>query len=160
MAYIAWMTNDARLREELCEYLPALESYSRASYIGIVMAHTESKVEQEYVLQSFGDRSTDIRDEAYKVLSEMSLSPEQYQSIEELLRFKYSEMRINAINLLMKQPKEQLTGSIRRLLSNKNAERRLAGLDMMKTIRNVDFLKESYRELLSTVTVGIFSVPS
>lgn len=115
------------------------------------MAHTESKVEQEYVLQSLGDRSTDIRDEAYKVLSEMSLSPEQYQSIEELLRFKYSEMRINAINLLMKQPKEQLTGSIRRLLSNKNAERRLAGLDMMKTIRNVDFLKESYRELLSTV---------
>ena len=133
------------------QYLPALESYSRASYIGIVMAHTESKVEQEYVLQSLGDRSTDIRDEAYKVLSEMSLSPEQYQSIEELLRFKYSEMRINAINLLMKQPKEQLTGSIRRLLSNKNAERRLAGLDMMKTIRNVDFLKESYRELLSTV---------
>ena len=51
----------------------------------------------------------------------------------------------------MKQPKEHLTGSIRRLLSNKNAERRLAGLDMMKTIRNVDFLKESYRELLSTV---------
>ena len=31
MAYIAWMTNDIRLREELCTYLPALESYSRAS---------------------------------------------------------------------------------------------------------------------------------
>ena len=66
----------------------------------------------------------------------MSLSPEQYQSIEELLRFKYSEMRINAINLLMKQPKEQLTGSIRRLLSNKNAERRLAGLAMKKNKQN------------------------
>ena len=41
-------------------------------------------------------------------------------------------MRINAINLLMKQPEAQLAASIRRLLSNKNAERRLAGLDMMK----------------------------
>ena len=51
------------------------------------------------------------RDEAYKVLSEMALSPEQNQKVEELLRFKYSEMRINAINLLMKQPKEQLSGS-------------------------------------------------
>ncbi len=46
------MTNDIRLREELCTYLPALESYNRASYIGIVLARTESKVEQEYVLQS------------------------------------------------------------------------------------------------------------
>ena len=46
MAYIAWMTNDIRLREELCTYLPALESYNRASYIGIVLARTESKVEQ------------------------------------------------------------------------------------------------------------------
>ena len=60
-------------------------------------------------------------------------------------------MRINAINLLMKQPEAQLAASIRRLLSNKNAERRLAGLDMMKSIRNVDFLKDRYQELLSTV---------
>lgn len=28
---------------------------------------------------------------------------------------------------------------------------RLAGLDMMKSIRNVDFLKDSYQKLLSTV---------
>lgn len=60
-------------------------------------------------------------------------------------------MRINAINLLMKQPEAQLAASIRRLLSDKNAERRLAGLDMMKSIRNVDFLKDSYQKLLSTV---------
>ena len=50
-----------------------------------------------------------------------------------------------------KQPEAQLAASIRRLLSNKNAERRLAGLDMMKSIRNVDFLKDRYQELLSTV---------
>ena len=38
----------------------------------------------------------------------------------------------------MKQPKEQLADSIRRLLTDKVAERRLAGLDMMKTIHNVE----------------------
>ena len=81
----------------------------------------------------------------------MTLSPEQNQKVEELLRFKYSEMRINAINLLMKQPKEQLSGSIRRLLTDKVAERRLAGLDMMKTIHNVEFLQDTYQELIPTV---------
>ena len=50
-------------------------------------------------------------------------------------------MRINAINLLMKQPKEQLADSIRRLLTDKVLERRLAGLDMMKTIHNTEFLQ-------------------
>ena len=75
----------------------------------------------------------------------MTLSPEQNQKVEELLRFKYSEMRIHAINLLMKQPKEQLAGSIRRLLTDKVAERRLAGLDMMKTIHNENSCQISIR---------------
>ena len=146
MAYITWMTNDSALKDDLCTCLPSLDTYMRAGYIGVVLNPPTSHLQEEYVLQSLGDRSQDVRDEAYKVLSEMTLAPEQNQKVEELLRFKYSEMRINAINLLMKQPKEQLSGSIRRLLTDKVAERRLAGLDMMKTIRNIEFL-----ELIPTV---------
>ena len=44
----------------------------------------------------------------------MTLSPEQNLKVEELLRFQYSAMRNNAINLLMKQPEAQLAASIRR----------------------------------------------
>ena len=99
----------------------------RAGYIGEVIAPPTCLLQEEFVLQSLGDRSQDEREEAYKALSEMTLSPEQNQKIEELLRFKYSEMRIHAINLLMKQPKEQLADSIRRLLTDKVAARRLAG---------------------------------
>ena len=118
MAYITWMTNDSALKDDLCTCLPSLDTYMRAGYIGVVLNPPTSHLQEEYVLQSLGDRSQDVRDEAYKVLSEMTLAPEQNQKVEELLRFKYSEMRINAINLLMKQPKEQLSGSIRRLLTD------------------------------------------
>lgn len=151
MAYITWMTNDSALKDDLCTSLPSLDTYMRAGYIGVVLNPPTSHLQEEYVLQSLGDRSQDVRDEAYKVLSEMTLSPEQNQKVEELLRFKYSEMRINAINLLMKQPKEQLSGSIRRLLTDKVAERRLAGLDMMKTIHNIEFLQDTYQELIPAV---------
>ena len=151
MAYITWMTNDSALKDDLCTCLPSLDTYMRAGYIGVVLNPPTSHLQEEYVLQSLGDRSQDVRDEAYKVLSEMTLAPEQNQKVEELLRFKYSEMRINAINLLMKQPKEQLSGSIRRLLTDKVAERRLAGLDMMKTIHNIEFLQDTYQELIPTV---------
>ena len=145
------MTNNSALKDDLCSYLPSLDTYMRAGYIGVVLAPPTSLLQEEYVLQSLGDRSQDVREEAYKALSEMTLSPEQNQKVEELLRFKYSEMRIHAINLLMKQPKEQLSGSIRRLLTDKVAERRLAGLDMMKTIHNVEFLQDIYQELIPTV---------
>jgi hypothetical protein len=151
MAYITWMLHDSALRDDLCAYLPTLETYMRAGYIGIVLNPPTSQLQEEYVLQSLGDRSVDVRDEAYKVLSDMTLSPEQNLKVEELLRFKYSEMRINAINLLMKQPKEQLADSIRRLLTDKVLERRLAGLDMMKTIHNTEFLQDIYQELLPVV---------
>ena len=151
MAYITWMTNNSALKDDLCSYLPSLDTYMRAGYIGVVLAPPTSPLQEEYVLQSLGDRSQDVREEAYKALSEMTLSPEQNQKVEELLRFKYSEMRIHAINLLMKQPKEQLADSILRLLTDKVAERRLAGLDMMKTIHNVEFLQDIYQELIPTV---------
>ena len=122
MAYITWMTNNSVLKDDLCSYLPSLDTYMRAGYIGVVLAPPTSPLQEEYVLQSLGDRSQDVREEAYKALSEMTLSPEQNQKVEELLRFKYSEMRIHAINLLMKQPKEQLADSIRRLLTDKVAD--------------------------------------
>ena len=47
----------------------------RAGYIGIVLNPPTSQLQEEYVLQSLGDRSVDVRDEAYKVLSDMTLSP-------------------------------------------------------------------------------------
>ena len=151
MAYITWVTNDSALKDDLCTYLPALDSYLRSGYIGVVLNPPTSPLQEEYVLQSLGDRSSEVRDEAYKVLSGISLTPAQNQKVEELLRFKYSEMRINAISLLMKQPKEQLKESIRRLLTDKITERRLAGLDMMKSIHNEEAMQDVYQELLSTV---------
>lgn len=151
MAYIAWILNSCELKDELCTYLPQLETYTRANYIGAVMKHPTSKIQQDYILQSLGDRSSDVREEAYKVLSEMNLTHEQYLGIEELLRFKYSEMRINIISLLMRQPKDQLAGSIQRLLADKVAERRLAGLDMMKTIHHAEDMQDIFRQLIPSI---------
>ena len=88
MAYIVWMLNDSAMKDDLCGYLASLDSYMRASYIGIALNPPTSPLQEEYILQSLGDRSLDVRNEAYKVLSEMTLSPEQNLKVEELLRFK------------------------------------------------------------------------
>ena len=69
MAYITWMTNNSALKDDLCSYLPSLDTYMRAGYIGVVLAPPTSPLQEEYVLQSLGDRSQDVREEAYKALS-------------------------------------------------------------------------------------------
>ncbi|WP_294478709.1 DUF4132 domain-containing protein [uncultured Bacteroides sp.] len=151
MAFITWIANDSVLKDRFCPYLVSLDSYVRANYVGIVLDPPTSQLQEECVLQALGDRSAEVREEAYNVLADMTLTPEQYLKVEELLRFKYSEMRVNAINLLMKQSKEQLAGSIRRLLTDKVLERRLAGLDMMKTMHNDASLQDTYQALLPIV---------
>ena len=151
MTYITWMLNDSAMKDELCGFLASLDSYMRANCIDTVLNPPDSPLQEEYVLQSLGDRSLEVRNEAYKVLSQMTLSPEQNRKVEELLRFKYGEMRINAIRLLMKQPKEELADSIRRLITDKVAERRLAGLDMMKTIHNEESMQVIFQELLPVI---------
>ena len=37
-AYITWMTNNSALKDDLCSYLPSLDTYMRAGYIGVVLA--------------------------------------------------------------------------------------------------------------------------
>ena len=64
MAYITWMTNNSALKDDLCSYLPSLDTYMRAGYIGVVLAPPTSLLQEEYVLQSLGDRSQDVREEA------------------------------------------------------------------------------------------------
>ena len=66
MAYITWMTNNSVLKDDLCSYLPSLDTYMRAGYISVVLAPPTSPLQEEYVLQSLGDRSQDVREEAYK----------------------------------------------------------------------------------------------
>ena len=60
MAYITWMTNDSALKDDLCTCLPSLDTYMRAGYIGVVLNPPTSHLQEEYVLQSLGDRSQDV----------------------------------------------------------------------------------------------------
>ena len=49
MAYIIWMLNDSTMKDDLCSYLVSLDSYMRASYIGIVLNPPTSPLQEEYL---------------------------------------------------------------------------------------------------------------
>ncbi len=134
MALIALMLDDNDLINDLLLYAADAGSSLRAGIIERLLLHPSDQVQVEFLLKSLADRSTEVRSKAFYVLDNLELSSDQLLMVEDALRLKYGEMRVNAIKLLMKQRGQQLAESVCRLLSDKSAERRLAGLDMLKSL--------------------------
>lgn len=81
----------------------------------------------------------------------MVLTPEQTRTLEEMLRLKYSEVRVGIIKVLMKQTDDSLSVSLQHLLTDKVAERRLAGLDIMQKLQREPRYAALYAETLPLV---------
>lgn len=152
MILIAWMLNDSTLLDELCDLVPTmLDSYSRDSFLLRVIRQPSTPRQETFVLQSLADRSIDTRTASLKILEKMTLTPEQYRTLEEMLRLKYSEVRVGIIELLMKQEDNSLSVSLQHLLTDKVAERRLAGLDIMQKLQREPRYAPLYAETLPLV---------
>lgn len=152
MILIAWMLNDSALLDELCDFVPTmLDSYSRDSFLLRVIRQPSTPRQEAFVLQSLADRSDSARTAALSILEKMTLRPEQYRTLEEMLRLKYSEMRVGIIQVLMKQTDDQLSASLQRLLTDKVAERRLAGLDILQKLQREPRYAPLYAEAMPLV---------
>ena len=149
---IAWMLGDTALLDELCDLVPTmLDSYLRDSFLTRVIGQPSTQKQAAFVLQSLADRSVDTRKAALDILEKMTLTPEQYCTLEEMLRLKYSEVRMGIIKLLMKQTDDSLSVSLQRLLTDKVTERRLAGLDIMQKLQRDPRYAALYAETLPLV---------
>ncbi|MDE6794519.1 MAG: hypothetical protein K2J63_04355, partial [Muribaculaceae bacterium] len=79
------------------------------------------------------------------------LTSTDYKAMEDLLRLKASDLRIGIISILGSLPENDAIASVRRLLSNKNVERRLGGLDIIKNWIKDGERKELCQELIKDV---------
>lgn len=152
MVIIATLTNNNALKDELCDFVADTADSDGRTYFLSTLSSPATPRQEQFVLQALTDRSEWTREKARDIVEKMTLTSEQYQSLESMLRLKYSDFRIFAIDLLLRQPNEQLGACIRRLLTDKNSERRLAGLDLMQKIRSLSGLQTIYDEALPLVS--------
>lgn len=152
MVIIAALTGDNVLKDELCDAISdTADSDGRSYFLMKCLSHPATSRQEQFVLQALTDRSDWTRGKARDIVEKLTLTAYHYQALEDMLRLKYSDFRIFAIKLLLKQPDEQLAASIHRLLTDKNADRRLAGLDIMQKIRPLSGLQTVYAEALPLV---------
>lgn len=152
MACIVYIIGSDQLLDDLCGYYEQLDSTVRQHVIRELLKVPSTRIHYDTLVKALGDRAEMPRKEAYKILSQSSLSDEQYIQIEELLKYKAGNLRQQAIRLLLQQEPEKLPGTIERLLTASVTEKRLAGLDLLLTLRKKKDQEAVYQQSVSLVS--------
>jgi hypothetical protein len=99
------------------------------------------KFQRDFAFKILKDRGEYIRTAALRALDNAQMDSKELEVFEEMLSRKSGDLRKSVIQLILKQKTNLVQQSAERLLEAKNAEQRLAGLDMlaqMKSSQNLD----------------------
>lgn len=124
---------------ELSPYLPALDARGRWSLLSKIQhAAWKTKVlrsdERDLALRLLGDPSNSVRQVAFEILTDATLTPHEAEGVEGLLSRKSSDIRRGAIRLLLKQKVSDCRASIDRLAASSNALMRQAAEEIQSEL--------------------------
>ena len=130
MGLIAAFYPDDALKNRMMKHLKEINTWNRGYYLDVLFEKPSNKEEKDFVISMLSDR-TNAGVVAYEIAKNNNLVKEYSKDIEDFLRLKNGDTRKNLINLLMEQDKKALLASIDNLISDKNENKRLAGLDIL-----------------------------
>lgn len=149
---LAALSGDNEKIDEACELIKECNSDQRQFYFSALLRNSKTPIQRKTVLEGLVDRETYTRKAAYDIVSKITLSADEYRSIEDYLRFKGADIRKYVIEFLLKQNDGELTACIERLLGSNKEEVRLGGLDMLLQLKkdaNRSKITESFASVLS-----------
>ena len=130
MGLICSFYPDDNLKNRMMKHLKEINTWNRGYYLDVLFEKPNNKEEKDFVITMLSDR-TSAGITAYEIAKDNNLVKEYPREIEDLLRLKNADTRKNLIDLLMSQDKKELLISIDNLVSAKNENKRLAGLDIL-----------------------------
>lgn len=151
LAYIASALHDNDKIDEAAALIPQLDGGARASVLILLLTQPETDVQRRLLTAEVCDKEDRTRTIALRAISEVKLAEENYLQLEDMLRYKNSDMRSGCIELLMKQNDDALFGTLGRLLSDKKEEKRTAALDMIMRISDDEKRRSIFEKCLPLV---------
>ena len=149
---LAALSGDNEKIDEACDLIKECNSDQRQFYFSALLRNPKTPIQRKTVLEGLVDRETYTRKAAYDIVSKITLSADEYRSIEDYLRFKGADIRKYVIEFLLKQNDSELTACIERLLVSNKEEARLGGLDMLLQLKKDakrSKITESFASVLS-----------
>ena len=130
LLFIAILYPDDILKNKVMGYIKEIDTWNRGRFLEVLFEKPSNKEQKDFIITMLSDRST-AGNTAYEIVKNNNLTKEYPREIEDLLRLKNADTRKNLIDLLMNQDKKELLISIDNLVSAKNENKRLAGLDIL-----------------------------
>uniref|UniRef100_UPI00405611F4 DUF5724 domain-containing protein n=1 Tax=Acetatifactor sp. TaxID=1872090 RepID=UPI00405611F4 len=155
MGCIAYMLGDEAMTQYTAERLDTIDSNSypsRGTYVKLLLHNVCSKKGVDCLVKLLGDKETTTRNAAYELLQEHKLTEDQYLMLEGFLKFKNNDIRKYVLTLLSQQGEQDLTETVKRLLSDSKEEVREGGLSLVLAAR-----KEGKAENALTTAVKEFA---
>ena len=149
---LAALSGDSRKIDKTCDLIKECNSDQRQFYFSVLLSNPKTPVQRRTALEGLVDKGTYTRKAAYDIVSKITLSADEYRSIEDYLRFKSADIRKYVIEFLLKQNDAELTACIGRLLDSSKEEVRLGGLDMLLQLK-----KDAKRSKITDSFVSILS---
>ena len=152
MVFCASAARDRDMMLEVARQLSSVEKWTRERALALLLNEPENKEEYELLTKAAADGEEFTRNRAGLMLNHelerdtTSLEPDIrapkgklpdfcYSILEDQLKSKRSDIRQNAITLLLTMDDDKRLALIERLLSDKTEERHTAGLDIILSIK-------------------------
>ncbi len=118
--------------------IPECDTYFRAVALRACYGEPRTDGQRTLVLRSLCDKNADTRREALKIVEGWTLTGADYAIITDLMRFKYGDVRPAMAKLLMRQEDDALFATVQTLLADRNEERRMAGLSIVRLLTEAE----------------------
>jgi hypothetical protein len=132
---------------QLLPYLPAFHPYHRAQIVGYLAEQKKwDRLTRDSLLDLAGDSGSEVRKASYEALAKQPLQRGEAERLEGYLTRKTSDLRRGVIGLLAKQKDVDALASADRLLAAKDAQQRLAGLELLRQLAEADRQRKRCQE--------------
>ncbi|MCM1057551.1 MAG: DUF4132 domain-containing protein [Firmicutes bacterium] len=143
LCVIASDLDDMQKIDEACVKIPLIKGgyyygNGRVRQIRMLLRRPRTQVQLDALVSLACDKEEYTRKEVFEILNTCSLQERHFRMLEDMLKYKAADMRRKLIEILLRQPEEQLFQCVGRLCSDKKEEKRTAGLDMIISINESD----------------------
>jgi hypothetical protein len=130
----------------LVPYLPAMSKWVRRNCIQWLAGQQKwDSLTRETLVRLAGDASSDVRAAVYPVLAKVKLQHDEILTLEGYLTRKSNDVRQGILPLLLSLPDNEALASSERLLSTRDAQQRLAGLEILRQMSAKDRNRDQCR---------------
>lgn len=130
----------------MLDYRDKMSVETRGVFVDTFLSNPKTEKQKTAMVDFLGDKSPYVRSVTSKIVERITLSPDDYKTIECLLQYKSGDLRKNAIRMLLRQSPDTLLESVGRLLEDNNEHKHLAALEIIAAVNNDPKFKGVWRE--------------